>query len=64
MITKSHFSLYYILNIEGVSPLLNYTILEESENPLMHDQGHSSICFVFLIHDIDEFVLTGTCISL
>lgn len=52
MITESHFSLYYILNIGEFSPLLNYAILEESENPLMHDQGHSSICFVFLIHDI------------
>lgn len=61
MITKSHFSLHYILNIEGVFPLLNYTMLEESENPLVRDQGHSSICFVFLIHDIDDFVLTSTC---
>lgn len=64
MITKSHFSLYCILNIEGLSPLLNYTVLQESENLLMHDQVHSSIWFVFLIHDRDDFVLTSTCISL
>lgn len=38
--------------------------LEEFETLLRHDQGHSSICFVFLIHDIDDFILNIACISL
>lgn len=29
--------------------------LEEFETLLRHDQRHNSICFVFLIHDIDDF---------
>lgn len=38
--------------------------LEEFETLLRHDQRHNSICFVFLIHDIDDFILNSACISL
>ena len=38
--------------------------LEEFETLLRHDQGHNSICFAFLIHDIDDYILNIACISL
>lgn len=37
--------------------------LEEFKTLLRHDQRHNSICFVVLIHNIDDFILNSACIS-
>jgi hypothetical protein len=43
---------------------IKLSLLEGLETVLGHDQRRNSICFVFLIHDIDDFILNSACISL
>ena len=63
-IRLAFFSLLSLEYWEFFIIIIKLSGLGEFETLLRHDQGHNSICFVFLTHDIDDFILNIACISL